>query len=91
MAGTYSEAFCPVCGRGMSEKHTDHMLDMRNDEKHFGISKETGRAGFKNFEYTDIKDAPSFYAKLKILFLAAISVWVEKGWIKKEELINLIK
>jgi len=91
MAGTYSEAFCPVCGRGISEKHTDHMFDMRNDEKHFGISKETGWGGFKNFKYIDIEEAPGFYAKLKTLFLVAISVWVKKGWLKKEDLSDLIK
>lgn len=91
MAKELTEAFCPICGRGMSEKHSNHMLTMVDDEKHFGIVRQTGYGGFGKSKYIEDSYNPGFFDKLKTLFLAAIAVWLEKGWIKKEDLKNLIK
>ena len=91
MAKELIQAFCPICGLGLSESRADHMLDMRNNEKHFGISKSTGYGGLKDSKYIEVEDNPSFYAKLKTLFLAAVATWLEKEWIKKKDLQDLIK
>ena len=91
MAKEIIEAFCPTCGHGLSESRTDHMLNMRNNEKHFGASRPTGYKGFGNSKYIEEDYNPSFFAKVKDLFLAAIAVWLEKGWLKKSDLQKLIK
>lgn len=91
MAKTYSEAFCPICGRTAGENLVSRMLQMYSDKKPFGITKDTGYGGFKNFRYIDMKDAPSQYEKLKALFLRAIASWLSKGWLEKKDLSDLIK
>lgn len=98
------EALCPVCGRAIPERRGTVKSKLGNLEtqpyfesidwdknKPFGIRLPTnGKASFKNWDYIDRDEAPELFEALKNRFLQALNEWLEKGWITREEVTELL-
>lgn len=91
--------FCPVCGRTISQFRAIKAGYVTVDQlryfesidwdpsKPFGISFDAaGRGSLANWEYIGPEDAPELFEAAKGRFLQALKEWLDKGWIKREEL-----
>lgn len=92
-------AFCPVCGHTVPEKRAIKAGHVTVDQiryfqsinwdaqKPFGIVFDAaGRGSLSNWTYISPEDAPELFEAMKQRFLQALKEWLDKGWIKPEEL-----
>ena len=94
------DAFCTVCGRTIPQnkavKHdgsiTTEVLPYFeaigwNPDQPFGRRlPTTGRGSLKNWSYINKEDAPELFEALRERMLMAIRLWIDRGWIKREEI-----
>lgn len=74
-----------------SKDYLDFMLENYDENKPFGVIKQTGSMGFKNWHYISIKDEPVRYMKFKKLVLLALRSMLKKKWLIKEDIKKLIE
>lgn len=91
--------FCPVCGKTIHQFRAIKAGYITIDQiryfssidwdpsKPFGITFDAaGRGSLQNWTYIGPEEASELFEALKSRFLAALKEWLDKGWIKREEL-----
>lgn len=92
-------ALCPICGKTCPESRALKVGNITvgkvnyfesidwDPNKPFGVSYQAGgRGSFRSWEHINPEDAPELFEAMKKRFLDALSEWVQKGWIKEEEI-----
>lgn len=100
-AGKILRAFCPVCGKSISDRRTTLRqgaitLETRpyfesiewDENKPFGTAiLAAGRGSFTQWEYINPGDAPELFEAVRARLIQAVREWVNKGWLEREELL----
>jgi len=103
-AGKIFRAFCPVCGKSISDRRTvlrqgsvtletqPYFESIQWDEdKPFGtMLLAAGRGSFTQWDYINPDDAPELFEAVRVRLIQAVREWINKGWLEREEILAAV-
>lgn len=92
VAGEYRSAYCPQCGLAHSLGFWEYTTGF-DPSKPFGMIQETGLGRGRSFRvvgHLAPQDEPETFELVKARLLQAVTEWRDKGWIKNEEIKQIL-
>jgi len=95
-------AFCPVCGKSISERRVTlregtvpletqpyfESIEWNKDNPFGTTVLAAGRGSFTQWEYINPEDAPELFEAVKARLIQAVREWIDRGWLEKEDILG---